>query len=435
MEDEQQAPPVGKRIARWIDQRPGTTVVAGLLVVAIFIVAYWAFWPYRAPGGYGFAYYDTDTARMQYRTLWDWLGLLIVPAALAAGAYWLNRSQREAELKIAEQGREKDREIAEKAREKDREIAEKAQADEREATENARRVERQSAEISRRQATLEAYYDRMTELLLDRKLRESPIDSEVRSIVRSRTIAVVRSLDGERNGQLFTFLVASKLMEHDSPIIDLAQADLSNAVLSRANLSSVNLRHSDLTRADLSDANLSGANLNGAILTNANLSSAKLRDVKLDGAVLARANLFSALMMEIKVNVIDLSEADLRRANLRGAKLAKADLRGANLSEANLSGANLSGAVLEGGILIEANLIGADLSDANLSGAKLTGAILTEVNLEGAKNWTIDQFDQASLLDGTVMPDGEKLGGWSGVGPAYAEWKAQYLAKQGEAGA
>jgi len=46
-------------------------------------------------------------------TLWDWIKLLIVPAAIAGGGIWFNRQQRKRELEIAREQREQDAKIAE----------------------------------------------------------------------------------------------------------------------------------------------------------------------------------------------------------------------------------------------------------------------------------------------------------------------------------
>ena len=75
-------------------------------------------------------------------TLWDWLKLLIVPAVIAGGGIWFNRQQRERELEIAREQRERDIKIAD----------ERAQDE-----------------------ALQAYFDQIGQLLLDkdRPLRQS----------------------------------------------------------------------------------------------------------------------------------------------------------------------------------------------------------------------------------------------------------------------
>ena len=167
----------------------------------------------------GFGPYDEALMKSRAPTLWDWLELLIVPTILALGALWFNKTQKDTELYISQRARLADRENAEEARRTDQKIAENQQ----------------------RQATLEAYYDRMTELLLDRDLRGASEGSEARSIARARTITVIRNLDGGRNTQLIAFLKTAKLIEAVDPIINLKNSDFTGADLSGANLSEVDL--------------------------------------------------------------------------------------------------------------------------------------------------------------------------------------------------
>ncbi len=189
----------------------------------------------------------------------------------------------------------------------------------------------------------------MSELLLEKGLRTSQADAEVRNVARTRTISVLRQLDAVRVGDVFTFLCEAGLMETPEPIVRLGDA----------NLSKVNWSEADLTDANLSVAVLSGADLRHTLLGNADLSGADL-------------------------GVADLSNALIWKANLSGADLTEADLRAADLSKANLSNA--------------------DLGDANLSMADVSGA-----NLKGAIGIAVEELEkQAKSLKGATMPDGSK---------------------------
>jgi len=291
------------------------------------------------------------------KTLWDWLGLLAalaIPVVVGFGAAWFT----------AQQGKVSDRENTD----------------------------------NQRQVALQAYIDKMSELLLEKQLRTSQPEDEVRTIARVRTITLLFQLDARRIGYVFAFLREAGLMsaKSNSSIVNLYHADLNGANLSEANLSGANLRG-----AWLHEANLSGADLSGADLTSADLTSADLSGAHLDGAHLSGAN---------------LSEADLSKALLLIADLSGAHLNGANLSEALLGLANLSGAdlskTIEGGfnfskISRRVYLIGANLSGANLSGADLSGANLSGANLSGA-TVTGEQLIRAKSLKGVTMPDGSK---------------------------
>jgi uncharacterized protein YjbI with pentapeptide repeats len=110
----------------------------------------------------------------------------------------------------------------------------------------------------------------MSNLLLVRNLRESAMDSEVRTLARARTLTALRRLDPSRKDELLQFLVKADLVqsvEGRPPLITLSSADLSDTGLSEANLSSA-----DLSQANLSDANLSKANLSDADLSDADLN-------------------------------------------------------------------------------------------------------------------------------------------------------------------
>jgi hypothetical protein len=197
--------------------------------------------------------------------LWDWLDLLIIPAVLSIGAWWLNAKERETD-RIATAEREKiDRELTEIRREIDSEIP----------------LERQ------RQTTLEAYYDRMTALLLKEELLKSAEDDPVRRIARAQTLATLSSLDDKRKGQVIRFLYEADLINRNAVIVRLEEADLIGV-----DLSEVGLRGANLEGTSLYHANLRGTDLREADLSRTNLVGANLRGAKLDGAKLGGANLY-----------------------------------------------------------------------------------------------------------------------------------------------
>ncbi len=271
-------------------------VGAALAVPALIWAAYQFSWP-----GTGF----------QGKTVWDWLQLLIVPAALALVALLFNQANTRTEQKIAQQRYEQDQQIA---------------------------LDKQHEDL------LQAYLDRMSELLLEKGLRTSPDGAEVRKVARTRTISVLRQLDARRVSDVFTFLHEAGLTDPSHPLISLNGADLSEVKWNKARLSAVDLSGAILTRADLSYAWLEGADLSGA--------------------------------------------------RLIGADLTFANLGGANLSEARLMYAHLHGAWLEGADLHAAHLIRSDLSEPYLSGANLTGAKLKHAKIEKSQ-LTPEQIAQA----------------------------------------
>lgn len=347
------------------------------------------------------------------KNLWDILDLLIIPVILVIVAVLFDQSERKTDREIAGKAREKDREIAEKAREKDREIA-------------TDRLQ---------EANLQAYLDRMAELLLEKDLLQhsNNTDEPVRNVAQTRTTTILRNLDQNRRDIVFQFLRDAGLAEsllihaHLEKIdlsgtnivgVTLSRADLHEADLSQANLRKVNLHETNLSQANLSKADLNGANLSGAVLIGANLRRAIINDAtQLDakwhmvwqivnrgaaGADLSGQDLNGADLNGADLNGADLNGADLNGANLFKASLGKASLGKASLSGSELIGADLSGADLSGAVLIDADLNNANLSSANLHWAILSGSHLDRADLSGANLLgavvTDEQLAQASFL-------------------------------------
>jgi uncharacterized protein YjbI with pentapeptide repeats len=303
-----------------------TLIIGVIAITAMIMGAYLFNWNWAGLGGY---YRETIVTTTSVRanqsitrtlefqpakTFWDWLNFIFLGAITITAAFLtsiVSERQKRTELEIASDKQSED--------------------------------------------SLQSYIDKISELLIHEKLRESVPEDEVRKIARVRTLTVLLRLDKERKRSVFQFLHESGLIEKDKTVINLDGADLSGANLGGANLS----------RANLGGANLRGANLYGALLGRAYLLEADLSGANLSGAHLLEANLSGA----------NLSEADLSRATLVGANLG-----GANLSRANLGGVDMSGI---------------DLRFVNLSEANLEKAIVTP-----------EQLEQTESLTGAIMPDG-----------------------------
>jgi uncharacterized protein YjbI with pentapeptide repeats len=177
----------------------------------------------------------------------------------------------------------------------------------------AQKIENQRAEAERelgvqraQDEALQAYLNQMSHLLLEKNLRESKEDSEVRTLARARTLTVLGRLDTSRKEEVMQFLVEADLVrdvDGRDPIIGLSGADLSNVKgLDQANLEGAKLNEANLSDADLSFANLRDAYLSNAYtdLSNANLYGADLRDTNLSDANLNSANLTYASLAYAK---------------------------------------------------------------------------------------------------------------------------------------
>ncbi len=149
-------------------------------------------------GGYFFSWNWTG---LRQKTLWDWLQLLIIPVVLALAGYVIN-------LTISRS--------------------------EQEATKQRAKTEQEIAQDNQRETALQEYIDRMSELIIEKKVRDSRPEDEVRTIARVRTLTVLPRLDPIRKRSVLQFLYESGLIDKDKRIIDLSGADLSRADLSGA---------------------------------------------------------------------------------------------------------------------------------------------------------------------------------------------------------
>src|SRR5258708_2657688 len=284
-------------------------VVAIILIVAIALIIV----------GYRFDWTGFNGNNKSGKTLWDWLQLLIIPLVLAVIALLFNRATTRTEQKIAAERYEQDKKIASRHYHQDQQIAKQRYEQDQQIA-----LDKQHEDL------LQAYLDRISELLLKESLRTSPSE-EVRNVARVRTITVLTQLNARRIGFVFAFLREAGLMSttSTSSVVSLKGADLRVVKWGQADLYGADLSEADLQYADLRGANLNETKLSGANLSEAKLSGAFLKEAKLSGA-----NLFYA----------DLSHADLSEANLSGADLSEANLTLAWLGETDLTGANLQGA-------------------------------------------------------------------------------------------
>ncbi|MBE3143361.1 MAG: pentapeptide repeat-containing protein [Planctomycetes bacterium] len=233
-----------KKYSRIIMMVLGAIILAGLIGFAIYHWVTGVPWPVWT----GFSgYTGTINKDDRGKTLWDWMGLLIIPLVLAVGAYWFNKTEKENEQKIA--------------------------------------TDRQ------REQSLQNYIDKMTELLLEKKLRTSQTEDEVRVVARILTLSSLRTLDPSRKGLLLRFLFEAQLIAKENPICNLEGADLREAIMAGTILRGAHLKYALLAVADLTFADLAGAILEGAILRGADLFAANLKDANLRGAYLKDAHL------------------------------------------------------------------------------------------------------------------------------------------------
>lgn len=296
-----------------------------------------------------------DPKQEYYRgkTLWDLLDLLIIPLVLALGAFGLNQSARKVEIEIAK---------------------------------NRDEIERQGRKEQENETALQNYLDKMSQLILEQGLTKSLPENPIRDVARSRTLTVLRVLDGLRKGLLLRFLYEAELINKSSTVINLRGADLSGADLYKVNLYNANLSEVIFKGANLEQAILEGANLSSVNLEGTNLCKASLRWANLSEANLVSANLHQATVVSANFDLANLSNAICTNASIIQCKFSDANLNKVNLSFSNLTGTSFFGADLTSAKLTNAQLTDTNLLWADLTEADLTGATVTQDQLKKARS-------------------------------------------------
>jgi Pentapeptide repeats (8 copies) len=287
------------------------------------------------------------------RSIWDWITIGLVGAAVAfVGWIWAQRQKEREELATTEHEQD---------------------------------------------AALTAYLGQMSNLMIDQRLgqdRNNPRE-ELRRVAQARTIAVLLGLDKDHKRRPLKLVYELGLLMKPDPVIKLNNAGLDGANLSELTLHNACLNGADLRCANLHGADLESSNLHLADLRGANLASADLSDVNL-----TEAN----LLPYDKKHPARWSKHNIDKRNTlnNGDSFSRKGLTVTNLSKATLRGAQLGDAWLGG-----ANLSDADLTDADLRDAKVTKEQLGQVkSLEGAT------MPDGQILKGDTNPDGPTFEEW-----------------------
>jgi uncharacterized protein YjbI with pentapeptide repeats len=291
-------------------------VVVGTVFVALVVAGYsndWRWTGFRASG---------EDAKQQTKTLWDWLGLLIVPLVVALAIFALNDAQTRRQAK----------------------------------TETARALRQDHiAADQRHEQALRDYLQRMSDLILDRHLGSKQAGLRVEALAQTLTLTVLRQLDGRRKGIVLAFLANSDLIRNDvgpnrnreSGPLNLDHADLNDAALPHVQLGAVAIEGAYLENADFSDVIADEASFFDSDLKNANFRGASLDNVTFEGADLRGADLSDVITVDDDLGGPLFGDSCLTGATFRGDQFFKGTFRQAEGRNVDFSDASFEGTSFE----------------------------------------------------------------------------------------
>jgi uncharacterized protein YjbI with pentapeptide repeats len=251
-------------------------IISFIFLVGCIYLAVWAISPETAPSWTGFGKYDEENLGPRFKTLWDWLDLLIIPIAVGVCAWIFKEAEKDKSNK---------------------------------------------SEIERNQnETLDSFIKIMTELIINNNLANAKSTLETRIIARTRINLAFSNLSGSRKGQILQFLFESRLIDQ-TPQINLNGANLKNAILDGIVLSNAEIRGVYFNNATITESNLNGANFISSDFTNANLSKSLMQNTNL-----SYTNLTNGKMNNMNLTSVNFEGANLTNANLNGSIIRQEQL-------------------------------------------------------------------------------------------------------------
>lgn len=314
--------------------------------------------------------------------LWDWLELLIIPVILLFGTFFLSHSEEVTRREIAEKQREADQTIADKNN--------KAEQD--------RIIDRQ------REESLQEYINKMTELLLDNKLKDNN-NKIVADIARVKTMATVRVLDGKRKGLVLKFLFDSGLINGDKPIVNLEYADFSGTEYSGAYLGGADLSKVDFSNAKLNGINLKKAKVKETIFRNADLSNGIFEETNFDHAeftqtkaagihadncifssiIFSETDLTNSLLTDCTFNSCKMMKPVFTSAKIINLSSSPQEFREGKFNKSKISNANFKGVAFTDVDFQETEFSISDFSETELYMIRFDNAVLAGADFSRSK--------------------------------------------------
>jgi uncharacterized protein YjbI with pentapeptide repeats len=278
-------------------------IVIFILPILVLFLIIWSGY-LRFIRGFGWA----DWTGFAGKTLWQWMELLIIPSVLGIAATLYDKSQKDHEQRLADKRIKNEREIS---------------------------LDRFQEE------TFRDFTEKLSDLMLNKNLRISKPDDEVRFVARAHTLTTFRTLDIGRKAQLIRYLYEANLINGETPPISLSGVDLQEIRLDYLILKGINLKNVNLNRSHLNNCDFSSSNFEEAALDdvygidtkfiNANLEKARING-NFSGAQFCNANLKNIVFANTR-----FYDTNFRDAILDNSTFVECFLESANFVRASLS--------------------------------------------------------------------------------------------------
>jgi uncharacterized protein YjbI with pentapeptide repeats len=339
------------------------------------------------------------------------------------------QENRKQDLQIAEDNRKKDERIEQARHERDIEIANQTRLhqisieegrlkQEREIEDERRAADFRATENRQMDTILATYLKEMGEFLLTENFTLE--NRRLATVLRAKTLAVLRQVDNQRKSYLVQFLYEAELLIHNRNPLDLSGAELNKINLSGRKLDNISLSGAILRDVNFTETSLNNSNFNHAQLTGASFSACQAFNSNFTDAKLINSNFEKSTLIKAIFDRCDASESNFTRAILTSASFVQARLANttcreiqgqsilfyqAELYDVDFNGAHLVNANFESASLRGTSFKLAKLSSTNWENATVLGVDFREAHLKAA-NITNRQLRQAFSFDKAVFSNG-----------------------------
>lgn len=210
----------------------------------------------KSPIWTGFHFQEENEQGFYYRTLWDWLELLIIPIVLAIGGWLFSSADKDSALRIEQS--------------------------------------------NQRQNILNSFIEKISNLVVVENFKNPEKNSDIVQITRALITSTCRQLDPDRKAEALQVIYELHLIDKN-PIVNLFGV----------NFDKINLEHAPLVESEIKGAYFrkgcfKNANLQGSIFLGSNFSKADFRG----------ANLTNTDFSETTLDGANFSCCDLRLTNI-----------------------------------------------------------------------------------------------------------------------
>ena len=258
-----------------------------------------------------------------------------------------------------------------------------------------------------RHGLLTVYMNEVEELVLK---YNGTITGDVRmaSIMRGKTLNLIRQLDTKLKAHLIRFLYETGQLTNGQQPLDLTDAELDGMDLSSTTaniqpmhslfLANAFLRNASFVRRDLSNGNFSGARLNNTdfsevIGNQADFSGVSLAKASFMDATLVNASFVNSYGRGAKFDRANLINSNFFRTQFQSSSFVQSLLGRTNFTHAILTAANFSLSNLNATVFIYASLERANFNMVNGSRVQFSHATLEKATLQHASLVLSNFFD------------------------------------------